>query len=458
MHPDGRTHHWIETAGLEPVQASERQVGFADQFLTLTNFLINPSLVLNASAGLALGLSFRASVFAVTAGVASALIPYAVMSRLGADLGVPGQVAARATFGLRGARFGTSAIRVVCSLYFFALNTVIGTVAIARFIEWLTGTEPSLWLTGMFFGAIQVACAVMGYQWLKAMARFVLPVKLLIMVVLLVMVTDLPGPSHRLGAIWAYPGKGEWNWPLFAIWFNASCSAWLSLVTDAADFCRYTKSRRATTTAVATAALIGTPIAASFGAAIGAASLGQDHNAFTALGQILPGGLPITLVAIMLFLDNISINSLNIYTGGLSLENVRPALGRLGATLIVSAAGIVASASQEVLLQIIAYINVIGSLFSPITGIIVVDVLILQCWRINADDLFDVSGPYWYKHGYNLRAWAVIAAAIPVYYGLVPESALRPLSVALLSGTAYYALAVFQRQARPAVEARVLSR
>ncbi|MDT8872033.1 cytosine permease [Komagataeibacter rhaeticus] len=45
-------------------------------------------------------------------------MPYTVMTRIGVDYGIPGQVAARISFGIRGAQLIPSAARVICSIYF----------------------------------------------------------------------------------------------------------------------------------------------------------------------------------------------------------------------------------------------------------------------------------------------------------------------------------------------------
>ena len=116
----------IEQAGIEPVPKNLKTVGFIDQFFIFVNFLINPTVMIHGGSAVAMGLSFKAACLAVGLGTLSALVPYTMITRIGVDYGIPGQVAARMSFGIRGAQLIPSAARSICSIYFFALNTIIG--------------------------------------------------------------------------------------------------------------------------------------------------------------------------------------------------------------------------------------------------------------------------------------------------------------------------------------------
>lgn len=443
------THHLpsvhIEQAGIEPVPVDLKTVGFLDQFSIFVNFLINPSVMLHGGAAVAMGLSFKAACIAVGLGTLSALIPYTMITRIGVDYGIPGQVAARMSFGIRGAQLIPSAARAICSVYFFALNTIIGTIAVHALILQVTGLTLSLPVIGILFGLLQIVFAVLGYDWLKKMSRFVLPMKIAIISYFVFLLTHQSDPAFHPLAVWNYEGKHAWSWVIIAIWFNTGCSSWLSMITDAADFCRYSSDRRVTYRAVGLASLCGTMIATIFGAYAASAVKGADGNVFTILSTHYPDHLSLLLIFVLLLFDNISINSLNIYTGGLSLENIFPSLKRTTATAIVSAFGIALSASQDVVHNLIGYVDAIGSMFAPITGIIIADVLILRKGRIDVRELFDRNGPYWFRHGFNIRALSSTVAGVALYYS-IPVEFLRPLLVFFVSVLFYLLLSVFMRQ------------
>ena len=51
-------------------------------------------------------------------------------------------------------------------------------------------------------------------------------------------------PHFSVSEVLAYPGNPERpNWLLFVTWMNVVAAGSLTMVTDSADFCRYTRSR-----------------------------------------------------------------------------------------------------------------------------------------------------------------------------------------------------------------------
>jgi cytosine/uracil/thiamine/allantoin permease len=95
------------------------------------------------------------------------------MATVGVDYGIPGQVATRAIYGLRGSKVIPSFLRSIASCYWFAFQTVIGATAICAVLEKLTGTSFSLILVSVLFGIVQAVVAIaftgIGYT-LTAMA------------------------------------------------------------------------------------------------------------------------------------------------------------------------------------------------------------------------------------------------------------------------------------------------
>jgi len=65
--------------------------------------------------------------------------------------------------------------------------------------------------------------------------------------------------------------KLGWNWAVMAVWINSAAAAWLSMRTDAADFCRYSRSRADM--------WIGTFLAAVLGQGISVSSQLDDQRA-----------------------------------------------------------------------------------------------------------------------------------------------------------------------------------
>src|SRR5260370_40366496 len=109
------------------------------------------------------------------------------MATVGVDYGIPGQVATRAIYGLRGSKLIPSFLRSIASCYWFAFQTMIGATAIVAVLEKLTGVHYSLVLVSVLFGIVQALVAIIGYDSLKALSRIALPLKLVIFVYLFVL-------------------------------------------------------------------------------------------------------------------------------------------------------------------------------------------------------------------------------------------------------------------------------
>jgi cytosine/uracil/thiamine/allantoin permease len=150
----------VEQFGIEAIPQSLKTVKWYDLFSIILNFLVSPSTILRGGLGVAAGLSFQASVAAECSGIVVAAFFYVVMATVGVDYGIPGQVATRAIYGLRGSKVIPSFLRSIASCYWFAFQTVIGATAICAVLEKLTGTSFSLILVSVLFGIVQAVVAI----------------------------------------------------------------------------------------------------------------------------------------------------------------------------------------------------------------------------------------------------------------------------------------------------------
>jgi NCS1 family nucleobase:cation symporter-1 len=94
----------VEQFGIEAIPESKKTVRWYDLFAIILNFLISPSTILRGGLGVAAGLSFQASVAAECSGIVFAAVFYVIMATVGVDYGIPGQVATRSVYGLRGTK------------------------------------------------------------------------------------------------------------------------------------------------------------------------------------------------------------------------------------------------------------------------------------------------------------------------------------------------------------------
>src|SRR6202023_194179 len=152
----------VEQFGIEAIPQSLKTVKWYDLFAIILNFLISPSTILRGGLGVAAGLSFQASVVAECSGIVVAAIFYIVMATVGVDYGIPGQVATRSVYGLRGSKVIPSFLRSIASCYWFAFQTVIGATAIVAVLSKLTGGTYSLIWVSVGVCILQAFVAVVG--------------------------------------------------------------------------------------------------------------------------------------------------------------------------------------------------------------------------------------------------------------------------------------------------------
>src|SRR5262249_39103394 len=157
----------------------------------------------------------------------------------------------------------------------------------------------------------------------------------------------------------SYPGASGWTWVLLAGWGNVAIAGWLTNITDAAGFARYTRSRTGKWDCPLPPRALGAVAFTPPRAARGAATPGHGTNPFVLTAQIETSWVAFLLVLIFLCVDDSTINVLNLYSGGLSLSNMFERLGRFWTTLIASVFGVALCGVPDVL-NFFRYITLFG--------------------------------------------------------------------------------------------------
>jgi nucleobase:cation symporter-1, NCS1 family len=426
----------VEQFGIEPVPEERKTTGWFDLFSIMFNFLINPGMMLSGGLMVAAGLSFQAALAAGFFGTVIALVFYLIMATLGVDYGIPGQVATRVVYGLRGAKLIPSLLRVLVSIYWFAFQSLVAASAIVAVIEKLLGvTYPLVWVS-VAFGLVQASVAVIGFGSLKVLARIALPIKVLALVYLFVLFARHDDPNFAPANVLAYPGAPGWTWVLLAGWLNVTISGWLTNIPDAADFARYTRSRIDMWIGTIAAGAFGALLATALGAYGAAATLGKVTNPFVLAAQVETSWIAFVVVLVFLCVDDWTINVLNLYSAGLSLSNMIERLGRFWTTLIASILG-VALCGVPAMLDFFRYITLFGNIFAPVAGILVFDYLFVRRMQIDVPALYDPSGRYRYVLGINpvAVAWTAIGFLVCIYG--IPAAWIPALLTVLITGIGY---------------------
>ncbi|MEO3755495.1 cytosine permease [Streptomyces sp. B6B3] len=434
--PSVRQPRGVETRGVEPVPPEERTIRWYDLFQILVNVLLNPGLILIGGLAVVAGLSFWAAVAAQVLGILIAFSAYTVMATVGVDYGLPGIVSTRAFVGIRASKWLISTLRAVSSAFWFAFQTLAGAMGIVAVLrEWLD-VDLSLVGVSIAFAVLQATVALLGYGSLKWLSKIAFPAKIVILGYLFYVMASHDAPGFAPDEVFAWQGSAGWKWAVFAVWVNAVAAAWFSQVTDAADYCRYSNSRRDMWFGTMAAATVGALVASFFGAYAAAATRAQNENAFAVIPELGVGSFVLMLVFVVLVLDNWTINVMNLYTGGLSLVNLVPRLGRFWSTVLVALLGGFLAALPDVVNRFSDFMEAMGNVFAPIVGVIIADYLIVKRGRIDVPALYDEHGPYRYVGGVNVLAfaWCVIGAV--VYFEL-PDTFLPMPLVAVGVGVGY---------------------
>ena len=430
----------VEQFGIEPVPAELKTVRWQDIFSIIFGFALNPGSILVGGLAVTSGLSFLGAVGAITSGVLLATVAYTIMATVGVDYGLPGQVSTRMVYGVRGAKWVPSFLRTIASTYWFAYQTVAGSLAVVAILDRWTGTPHSLVGVSVAFAVLQALVAIIGYGSLKHLSRMALPFKIVILSYVIVLMATSGLPHFSVPEVLAYPGNPEKaNWLLFVTWMNVVAAGSLTMVTDSADFCRYTRSRTDMWLGTLIGKVGGGCFAALLGAYGAAATLGKTANVFEIVSGLSSGWFTLLMFLIVIALDNWTINVLNLYTGGLSLSNIFERLGRFWTTVIISLLGIALSATPDVVKGYTTYVSLLGNVFSPIGGVLIADYIFVKRMHIDLVGLFEPNGPYWFWKGVNPVAVAWTVLGFLAYMFVIPAEWIRVLITVVTTGAGYWA-------------------
>ena len=262
---------------------------------------------------------------------------------------------------------------------------------------------------------VHATLAVLGFDVMRYVLRVVLPLSLALTGVLLGLYLNSNDPRFAVGRVFRSPDQ-HFTWTGFATYVTVMCGASLTLVTNIADFCRYTPTRRDVRIGLVGSALTSATIT-TFVGGYAAAATGQI-NPFVAVAALTKANLLLVVVLAAIVVQTLAANITNVYTAGLSLVNAVPALGRLRSTVLVAAGAIALSGFPDFVTHAQKWIVHLGNVAAPLTGVILADYLFVKRTEIVVSALFEPRGRYRYLNGVNAAAIVSVAVAIGVYYAL----------------------------------------
>jgi purine-cytosine permease-like protein len=300
----------------------------------------------------------------------------------------------------------------------------------------MTGHRVSLVPMAVALGAFHAILAVLGFDVMRYVLRVVLPLSLALTGVLVGLYLASNDPRFAPSRVFHSSGQ-HFTWVGFATYATVMCGASLTLVTNVADICRYTPSRRDMRVGLIASALTSAAVT-TFVGGYAAVATGKT-NPFVAVVDLTSSTPLLVVLGFAIVVQGIAANITNVYTSGLSLVNSIPRLGRLRATLLVAVAAVSLAALPDVVNRAQTWITQLGNVAAPLTGVILADYLLVQRRRLDVRALFDPSGRYRYLRGVNPAALVAIAVGVGAYYA-VPQAALKVAWGISLAAIAYLPL------------------
>jgi len=431
----------IEEYGVEAIPAALRTVGWRDLFAINFTFFLNPVMyVLGALAVAAGGLPLVWALAAMVLGQALAFAFLVPVAQVGVDHGLPGQVALRATFGFWGARLLSSPYRVAAGTYWFAAQALTGAYGFQAIVQTMTAHRLPLVPVALGLACVHATLAVLGFDVMRYVLRVVLPLSLALTVVLLSLFLASDDPRFAVARVLRSPDQ-HFTWVGFATYVTVMCGASLTLVTNVADVCRYTRSRRDMRIGLIGSAVTSAAITTFVGGYAAAAT--GERNPFVALAGLTHADTLLVLVLVAIVVQTLAANITNVYTAGLSLVNAVPRLGRFRASVLVAFGAICLSAFPGFVDHAQRWIVHLGNVAAPLTGVILADYLLVRRGTVVVADLYESHGRYRYLNGVNPAALSAVIVAVAVYYA-VPHGWVKVLWGVGIGAGAYLALEALQ--------------
>lgn len=181
----------IERFGLEAIPLELRQTKWYEYSIIQIAFSVNAgNFLVPAFAVIQGGLSFGAAFVSTVLGAMLAFLFVSYLSLPGANQGIPAQFAIRSIIGVKGARFISSPIRTITSLYWFAVQTIGGTLVIQYILEKSFSIAPSFSVIAFFLAATMSLLALIGFQAVKNATKYFMPILLIGQLLMIYLLTN----------------------------------------------------------------------------------------------------------------------------------------------------------------------------------------------------------------------------------------------------------------------------
>jgi len=356
-----RTPSW----GIDPVPERLRVLGPLDSGLLWGNLGVS-LLVLVAGTYLVPALSLPQALLAIVVGGLIGNTMLGLAGMIGADGRVPSMVLMRAPLGRQGSWLPTVLNAAQCIGWAIFELLIIATAAAALSQEVFGFRGQAAWT--ILFGGIALALALVGPV---DVARKLIR-KYVVWAVLasLVYLTWWTLAGDGLGAAFDRPGEGGMSVFAGIDLVVAITVSWIPLV---ADYSRFGRTRRGTFWGVGVGYLVASVWMWTLGALLFFTRDVTDPAALPV--AVAAGGLAAMLALVAVLVDETDEAFANVYSAGVSVQNLAPQLPQR--PLLVGVA--VAATAGALAIDLLAYesfLILLGSFFVPLFGVLLADWLV----------------------------------------------------------------------------------
>ncbi|WP_078545107.1 purine-cytosine permease family protein [Litchfieldia alkalitelluris] len=399
----------IEKFGLESVPVELRKTSWKEYFIIQAAFSVNSgNFLVPALAVIEGGLSFYAAIISTVLGAAIAFLFVSILSLPGANNGIPAQYAVRSMIGIKPARFFASPVRTITSLYWFAVQTIGGSYVLVGILRDHFHISLPILPVSIIFGLIMAILALIGFNAVKNATKMFLPILLVGQgIILFLFITT---PNHSSTVLFE---KGSWNIGMMCFFASLAFVQYISGVSSSSDMTRYAASPRHGFWGLYSGNLIGFGMTAVLGAF--AATYSQEWNPFISASQLTNSTAAVFLILLCAMVSMLSINLSNAYTGGFSLLNIFPSLGRVKSAIIFGVFAIILSAFPTFVDEAKHFISLLGAVIIPLSAVLITDFIWVKKQALALKDL-EVLVDHSYQH--NKQSIICIVLGVFLYISI----------------------------------------
>lgn len=430
-----------------PTKEEDRKWGISNFFTVWMGSVHNIPNYIAIGGLFALGLSVG-QVFAAIMAASIVISAMLVMNgHAGSKFGLPFAMLLRLSYGPKGAMIPGVLRGVISAIMWFGFQTYAGSQALSILIgklwptyltlggDWnLLGLSLPALISFLLFWLFNIALIYGGMGFLGKFTNILSPLVYIVFGGMAIWAINLAG---GIGPILSYTGSGVPGNKIiiFLAAVTAVIAAWAAPIVNASDFTKLAKSTK--TQAVGqTFGLVVTYLL--FAVASIAIIVGSEIAFGTPIWNVLDvvarfdGTFAIAISVLTLCLTTLSVNVTgNIVPAGYQLASLFPkTLTFKSGAIIAAIVGILVMPWKlmENATSIFTFLNIIGGILAPVTGIMLAQYFIISKTKIDLNALYDAEkGRYYYTKGFNIKAivTTIVAGVICLIGNFVPV--LKPL-------------------------------